>query len=182
MTQSADINPQRTSHELPPAVVFAPGDKVVLAPYGVGSVCGTCLRPVAGHERLYYELSFPGVTARAYVPVASPQSAGLRAALTVGDLPRLLKCLQEGTLVLPRQWSARQRQLTEVLMSGDPFALATLIGELRRRNQERSLPDLDAQTFRRAIKLLEQETLELEGQAAQQLRALLMGALAEDGA
>ena len=161
---------------------FVPGDRVVLPPYGLGTVCGTCFRPVAGHEQAYYELSFTQSTARAYVPVAAPQGAGLRAALTGRDLPRLLEGLRRGAVDLPRQWAARQRIVSELVSSGDPFRLAALIAELHRWQTERGLPDLDHQAFRRAVKLLDEEISALNGVPAQQIRALLRRALGESGA
>ena len=158
---------------------FGAGDRVVLPPYGLGTVCGTCLRPVAGQETAYYELSFTQSSARAYVPVASPQGAGLRAALSGRDLPRLLDRLKRGAVELPRQWAARQRVVSELVASGDPFRLAELIAEWQRWQAERGLPDLDHQAFRRAVKLLEEEILSLDSAPARQIRALLRRALGE---
>jgi CarD family transcriptional regulator len=167
--------------ELHGAPTFLTGDRVVLPPYGIGTVCGTCLRPVLGADVPYYELSFPHTSARAYVPVASPAGAGLRPALTEVDLKKLLDCLRTGEVELPRQWAARQRTVTEMLVSGDPFLLATLTSALRRWNMERGLPDLDRQAYQKAIKLLQQEIVGLEGKLAGQVSALLDAAQGEEG-
>ncbi|BDP40310.1 transcriptional regulator [Deinococcus aetherius] len=142
---------------------FRIGDRVVLPPYGIGVVSGTCQRPVAGETHAYYQVEFPNTASRAYVPVNDPLSTGMRAALTTQDMPDLLCRLQTSMdLNLPRQWAARHRRVTEILVSGDPYELATLTCELRRWNIERGLPDLDRQAFRRAIRLLEQEVRGLE--------------------
>ena len=167
--------------ELQPTPTFLTGDRVVLPPYGLGTVCGTCLRPVLGESVPYYELSFPHTSARAYVPVAAPSGAGLRPALQGGDLEKLLERLKTGEVDLPRQWAARQRFVTELLVSGDPFDLATLTSALRRWNLERSLPDLDRQAYQKAIKLLQQEIVGLQGQLAAQVSALLDAAQGEEG-
>lgn len=153
---------------------FQPGDRVVLPPYGIGVVCGTCQRPVAGESHAYYQIEFPNTASRAFVPVDAPQVAGMRAALTTADMPHLLKRLQiSQELNLPRQWAARHRRVTEILVGADPYELATLTCELRRWNIERGLPDLDRQAFRRAIRLLEQEVRGLEDQCAQDVQQLL---------
>ncbi|MEF2279787.1 CarD family transcriptional regulator [Deinococcus sp. YIM 134068] len=142
---------------------FRIGDRVVLPPYGIGVVSGTCQRPVTGETHAYYQVEFPNTSSRAYVPVNAPLGTGLRAALTLQDMPTLLRRLRTSTeLNLPRQWAARHRRVTEILVSGDPYELATLTCELRRWNNERGLPDLDRQAFRRAIRLLEQEVRGLE--------------------
>ncbi len=169
------------SSELQLTPSFLTGDRVVLPPYGVGTVCGTCLRPVLGQDVPYYELSFPHTSARAFVPVSAPASAGLRPALTGGDLATLLERLTSGAVDLPRQWAARQRSVTELLVSGDPFALARLICELRRWNLERGLPDLDRQAYQKAIKLLQQEIGGLKGRLAVQVSAVLAAAQGEEG-
>ncbi|UQN07471.1 CarD family transcriptional regulator [Deinococcus sp. QL22] len=154
---------------------FQTGDRVVLPPYGIGVVSGTCQRPVAGQSHAYYQVDFPNTSSRAYVPVSSPDETGMRAALTACDMPNLLGHLSLSTndLNLPRQWAARHRRVTEILVSGDPYELATLTGELRRWNVERGLPDLDRQAFRRAIKLLEQEVNGLEDQCAHDVQNFL---------
>ena len=152
---------------------FSKGDRVVLPPYGIGVVSGTCTRPVAGTSHAYYQVDFPNTTSRAFVPVEAPLTAGMRPALTGEDMPALLERLQEGQLNLPRQWAARHRKVTEILVSGDPFELATLACELRRWNVERGLPDLDRQAYRRALKLLNQEVHELQDSDAIHVRSLL---------
>lgn len=152
---------------------FQPGDRVVLPPYGIGVVNGTCQRPVSGEPHTYYEVEFASTTSRAYVPVASPAGTGLRAALTEQDMPALLESLKTSSLNLPAQWAARHRRVSEILAGGNPFELATLTCELRRWNVERGLPDLDRQSFRRAIKLLEQEVSGLRDQLAQDVQHFL---------
>ncbi len=141
----------------------------MVTPYGIGVICETCRQQGAD----YYAVEFPGSSSRAFVPVAAPSGVGMRPALTSRETPRLLRQLQEGQVNLLRQWSARQRQVTEILMSGDPFELATLTCELRRWNVRSGLPDLDRQAFRRAIRLLEQEVRGLEDAQARQVRDLL---------
>lgn len=154
--------------------LFRIGDRVVLPPYGIGVVQGTCHRPVAGETHRYYQVAFPNTSSRAFVPVDAPHGTGLRAALTEADMPDLLRRLQDRrTLNLPRQWAARHRRVTEILVSGDPYELATLTCELRRWNVERGLPDLDRQAFRRAIRLLEQEVQGLQDACAQDVQRLL---------
>ena len=158
---------------------FEPGDRVVLPPYGIGVVSSVCLRPVAGEDQAYYQVDFPNTSSRAFVPVASPDIAGMRAALTARDMPALLDSLKTSRLNLPRQWAARHRRVTEILVSGNPFELAILTCELRRWNVERGLPDLDRQAFRRAIKLLEQEVSGLQDDGAQDVQQLLVHAWTE---
>jgi CarD family transcriptional regulator len=158
---------------------FRTGDRVMVPPYGIGTVCEISWRKVAGELTAYYGIEFPQTSSRAFVPIAAPQGSAMRAALTSQEMPRLLNHLKNGKLDLPPQWSARQRQVTEILVSGDPFDLAVLTCELRRWNLSRGLPDLDRQAFRRAIKLLEQEVQGLEDGQAHQVRQLLGSALSE---
>jgi CarD family transcriptional regulator len=154
-------------------MAFEIGERVVLPPYGLGVVSGTCQRPLDGENQTYYELCFSHTASRAYVPVAAPEGAGMRAALTEDELPELLAQLQTSTLDLPRQWAARQRLVAEIIAGGNPFELAVLTCELRRWNIERGLPDLDRQALRRAIKLLEQEVSGLNDHNAQHVKQLL---------
>ena len=155
------------------------GDRVVLPPYGVGVVCGISKRRVANTACAYYQVEFPNSTSRAYVPVDAPGGGGMRHALTGADMPALLERLRGGQMNLPRQWAARHRRVTEILVGGDPFQLAALAAEFRRWNVERGLPDLDRQAYRRALKLLEQEVGEIADGGAAGVRDLLSSAWSE---
>ncbi len=157
-------------------LAYRPGDRVVLPPYGIGIISGISTRNVESALLSYYQVDFPNTTSRAFVPVDA-QGAGLRPALTRQDMPKLLHTLQSGCMNLPRQWSARHRRVTEILVSGDPFELASLASEFRRWHSERGLPDLDRQAYRRALKLLDQEVRGLaEGEDVTRVCALLDGA------
>jgi CarD family transcriptional regulator len=152
---------------------FNQGDRVVLPPYGIGVVCGISIRQIAGDEQPYYQVEFPNTTSRAFVPVGGPGASNMRPALTGADMPQLLGQLRDGRMNLPRQWAARHRRVTEILVSGDPFDLASLACELRRWQTERGLPDLDRQAYRRALKLLLQEVGTVEAGQATDVLALL---------
>ncbi len=136
---------------------YKAGDKVVLPPYGVGIVAGVSQRSVAGTDRDYYQVDFPGTRSKAFVPVESNPTTRLRRALTDQQIPEILGLLREGRLPLPKQWAARHRKTTEVLANGDPFSIATLAGQLRAWENEKGLPDLDRQALRRAMHLLSEE-------------------------
>jgi CarD family transcriptional regulator len=157
---------------LKPSSKYKNGDQVVLPPYGVGVVSGTTTRSVAGSDHQYYQVDFPNGTSRAYVPVAAPQAAGLRPALSKDEVPNVLERLSNGRINLPKQWAARHRRVTEILSSGDPYQIATLASELRRWDLERGLPDLDRQAYRRALRLLAGEisaVLHITQQEARQM-------------
>lgn len=149
------------------------GDQVVLPPYGVGVVAGTTTRSVAGNHLDYYQVDFPNGTSRAFVPVASPQAAGLRPALTKEEVNNVLERLENGHINLPKQWAARHRRVTEILSSGDPYQIATLASELRRWDIERGLPDLDRQAYRRALRLLAGEISAVLGISASEARDMM---------
>ena len=157
-------------------LAYRTGDRVVLPPYGIGVISGISTRTVQSALLSYYQVDFPNTTSRAFVPVDA-QGAGLRPALTGQDMPRLLEMLQQGCMNLPRQWAARHRRVTEILVSGDPFELASLASEFRRWQLNRGLPDLDRQAYRRALKLLDQEVRGLaSGDDVGRVCALLEGA------
>ncbi|ADI15581.1 CarD family transcriptional regulator [Truepera radiovictrix] len=149
------------------------GDQVVLPPYGVGVVAGTTVRTVAGTDHHYYEVEFPNGTSKAFVPVAAPQAAGLRPALTKAEVHKVLERLSNGRINLPKQWAARHRRVTEILSSGDPYQIATLGSELRRWDLERGLPDLDRQAYRRALRLLAGEISAVLGITPKEAREMM---------
>lgn len=152
---------------------FKNGDQVVLPPYGIGVVAGTMTRTVAGAESMYYQVEFPNGTSRAYVPVHAPQKAGLRPALSPEEVKAVIERLHSGRVNLPKQWAARHRKVTEILISGDPYQIATLASELRRWDLERGLPDLDRQAYRRALRLLAGEISAVLSISLQEARVVM---------
>ena len=160
-------------------MAFQPGDRVVLPPYGIGVICGTCARPIGSETHTYYQIEFQHTSSRAFVPVDSHTLTGMRPALTPGDLPRLLSALQQGEVELPRQWAVRHQRVTAILASGEPYEVAAMLGQFHRWNVKRALPDLDRQAFRKAIKLLIQEIDTLTGKTAQTIHLFLERALIE---
>lgn len=159
---------------------YRPGDKVVLPPYGVGVVAGVAQRSVAGSDRAYYQVDFPGTRSKAYVPVETPQSTRLRRALSNEQVPEILGLLREGRLPLPRQWAARHRKTTEILADGDPFRIATLAGQLRAWEIEKGLPDLDRQALRRAMHLLAEEISQVMEIGLDKARSMFEEVVGED--
>jgi CarD family transcriptional regulator len=156
--------------------LYNPGDRVVLPPYGVGIVSEISTRKVAGNDHKYYQVDFPNGSSRAFVPVAAPQSVGLRPALSENELPEIMSRLKTGKVSLPRQWAARHRKVTEILASGDPYRIANLAAELRRWDDERGLPDLDRQAYARAIKLLSEEISEVLSAEPKEIKTMLESA------
>ena len=159
---------------------YRPGDKVVLPPYGVGVVAGIAQRSVSGSARAYYQVDFPGTRSKAYVPVESPQNARLRRALSKKQIPEILGLVKEGRLPLPRQWAARHRKTTEILVDGDPFRIATLAGQLRAWDLEKGLPDLDRQALRRAMHLLAEEVSQVMEVNLESARTMFEEVVGED--
>lgn len=88
---SADLIPEASRpaslQQAPAAFPFRPGDRVMVPPYGIGVVYGTCSRQVAGQQTAYYAIEFPQSSSRAYVPVGAPRGAGMRLALTSRETP-----------------------------------------------------------------------------------------------
>jgi CarD family transcriptional regulator len=155
---------------------FTPGDRVVLPPYGVGVVSDIQTKKIAGNQNSYYQVDFPNGSSRAFVPVASPSSVGLRPALSETELPEIMSRLKTGKVSLPRQWAARHRKVTEILASGDPYRIANLAAELRRWDDERGLPDLDRQAYARSIKLLSEEISEVMSSDPKEIKSMLESA------
>ncbi len=154
-------------------VAYKDGDQVVLPPYGVGVVIGTTMRTIAGSNMHYYEVGFPNGTSKAYVPIDSPQKAGLRPALSENEVEEVLDRLNNGRMNLPKQWAARHRRVTEILSSGDPYQIAVLASELRRWDIERGLPDLDRQAYSRALRLLSGEISAVLGVSQKEAKAMM---------
>ena len=110
---------------------FKVGDKAVHPAHGVGDVTGIEAREIGGSKAEFYVLKISESGMKVMVPVAAPESVGLRAVMSKREAEKVMDVFR----VVERAvgggpWNRRQRAYNEMIKSGSPYEVAKVLRDL----------------------------------------------------
>lgn len=112
---------------------FKVGDKAVHPKHGVGEVTQIESREIAGKKSSFYVLKVLDTGMKLMVPTETADRVGLRTVISKKDATKVLEILKSTDVAVTAQpWNRRQREYTEMLMSGSPFQVAKVLRDLSR--------------------------------------------------
>ena len=112
---------------------FKVGDKAVHPKHGVGEVTEIESREIAGKKASFYVLKVLDTGMKLMVPTETADRVGLRTVISKKDAGKVLEILKSTDVAVTAQpWNRRQREYTEMLMSGSPFKVAKVLRDLSR--------------------------------------------------
>lgn len=112
---------------------FKVGDKAVHPKHGVGEVTQIESREIAGKKASFYVLKVLDTGMKLMVPTETADRVGLRTVISKKDATKVLEILRSTDVAVTAQpWNRRQREYTEMLMSGSPFQVAKVLRDLSR--------------------------------------------------
>ena len=163
--------------------LFQTGDYVVYPAHGVGLVEGIETHTIGGCEVKLYNVVFEKDRMRLKVPVMKAMDSGLRK-LSSGDrMDTAMQTLKGKARVRRAMWSRRAQEYETKINSGDPVAIAEVLRDLKRSNDEAEQSYSERQIYQSALERLARELAVVESiaedQAAEQLEDLLAKAAAE---
>jgi len=115
---------------------FSTGDYVVYPAHGVGQIDGIETQTISGMEIKLYNISFEKDRMRLKVPVMKAGNAGLRKLCTEDRLKDAIKTLKGKAKIRRTMWSRRAQEYEMKINSGDPVAIAEVLRDLKRDNEE----------------------------------------------
>jgi CarD family transcriptional regulator len=136
---------------------FETGDNVVYPVHGVGSVEGIETQKIAGMEISLYVVSFEKDRMRLKIPVAKAQSSGLRKLSSTDRLDDALETLKGRSRVRRTMWSRRAQESETKINSGDPVAIAEVLRDLKRSNDDTEQSYSERQIYQSALERLARE-------------------------
>lgn len=154
---------------------FKAGQKVVYPAHGVGQIEGVETQTIAGMEVRLYAIGFTKDRMRLKIPVSKAQTAGLRKLCSNERLEDALKTLQGRSRIRRTMWSRRAQEYEMKINSGDPVAIAEVLRDLKRSNDDTEQSYSERQIYQSALERLAREvaavkkisendaTVELEG-------------------
>lgn len=156
---------------------FKTGDYVVYPAHGVGQIDGIEIQTISGMEVKLYNISFEKDRMRLKVPVFKAKTAGLRK-LSSGDrLKDAMKTLQGRARIRRTMWSRRAQEYETKINSGDPVAIAEVLRDLKRSNDDSEQSYSERQIYQSALQRLAREVAAVqkitEIKAAEKLETMM---------
>ncbi len=136
---------------------FKAGTKVVYPAHGVGQIEGVETQTIAGMEIKLYVVSFEKDRMRLKIPVAKAHTSGLRILSSTDRLDDALKTLKGRSRVRRTMWSRRAQEYETKINSGDPVAIAEVLRDLKRSNDESEQSYSERQIYQSALERLARE-------------------------
>lgn len=156
---------------------FDTGDYVVYPAHGVGLIEGVETQTIGGMEVKLYAISFERDRMRLKIPVFKARASGLRKLSTGDRLKDAMSTLQGRAKVRRTMWSRRAQEYETKINSGDPVAIAEVLRDLRRSNDEHEQSYSERQIYQSALQRLAREVAAVEDiseiQATEQLEGIL---------
>lgn len=136
---------------------FQEGDDVVYPAHGVGHVEGVETQIIAGMELSLYVVSFEKDRMRLKIPVTKAEISGLRKLSTNERLDSALETLKGRSRVRRTMWSRRAQEYATKINSGDPVAIAEVLRDLKRSNDDTEQSYSERQIYQSALERLARE-------------------------
>ncbi|QGG49212.1 CarD family transcriptional regulator [Heliorestis convoluta] len=153
--------------------MFSIGDKVVYPMHGAGVIEAIEEREVLGEKRHYYVMRLSVGNMRIMIPLTNVEEIGLRQIANKEDINKIIKILQEKKSSLSGNWHRRYRTNLDKMKSGDIFAVAEVVRNLVRRDQEKGLSTGEKKLLESARQILISELVLLQDDRPEQVEDML---------
>lgn len=158
---------------------FRTGDYVVYPAHGVGQIERIETQTIGGMDVSLYTITFEKERMRLKVPVIKAQSSGLRKLATSDHLKDAIKTLKGRAHVRRAMWSRRAQEYETKINSGDPIAIAEVLRDLKRSNDDTEQSYSERQIYQSALERLARELAAVqkipESQASLQIEQIMRG-------
>lgn len=156
---------------------FSTGDYVVYPTHGVGSVEGIETAKIGGMEVSMYKIVFKTDRMILRVPVMTARAKGLRKLASGDRLAEAMNTLKGRAKVKRTMWSRRAQEYESKINSGDPVAIAEVLRDLKRSNDDVEQSFSERQIYQSALSRLAREVAAVEkmteNDAASKLEGLM---------
>lgn len=156
---------------------FKKGDNVVYPAHGVGMIEGVETQTIAGMQIKLYVIGFEKDRMRLKIPVAKAKSSGLRKLSSSKRLDDAIQTLKGRSRVRRTMWSRRAQEYETKINSGDPVAIAEVLRDLKRSNDDTEQSYSERQIYQSALERLAREVAAVDNitelKAAEKLEAIM---------
>ncbi len=142
---------------------FCPDDFVVYPTHGVGRIVSIEEQEVAGLRLEMFVISFEKDKMTLRVPTARATEIGMRGLSTPDLIDRALETLKGKARVKRAMWSRRAQEYEQKINSGDLMAIAEVVRDLHRNDEQREQSYSERQLYEAALERLTREVAAVNG-------------------
>ena len=156
---------------------FSPNDFVVYPAHGVGKIVSIEEQEVAGMSLELFVISFEKDKMTLRVPTHKATDVGMRPLSAPDVVSQAMKTLKGKAKVKKAMWSRRAQEYEQKINSGDLIAIAEVVRDLHRNDDQREQSYSERQLYEAALERLTREIAAVNGadesMAAEEVGAVL---------
>ncbi|GGX56057.1 CarD family transcriptional regulator [Tateyamaria omphalii] len=142
---------------------FRPNEYVVYPAHGVGQITSVEKQEVAGIELELFVISFEKDKMTLRVPTHKATDIGMRALSSPDVISQAMKTLKGKAKVKRAMWSRRAQEYEQKINSGDLIAIAEVVRDLHRTDDQREQSYSERQLYEAALERLTREVAAVSG-------------------
>ncbi|MGV6888225.1 CarD family transcriptional regulator [Rhodophyticola sp. SM2404] len=142
---------------------FSPNEFVVYPAHGVGQIVSIEEQEIAGMTLELFVVSFEKDKMTLRVPTAKATEVGMRALSNPDVVSKALDTLKGKARVKRAMWSRRAQEYEQKINSGDLIAIAEVVRDLHRADDQREQSYSERQLYEAALERLTRELAAVQG-------------------
>ncbi len=142
---------------------FRPNEFVVYPAHGVGQIVSVEEQEVAGLTLELFVISFEKDKMTLRVPTHKASEIGMRALSSPDVITHAMKTLKGKAKVKRAMWSRRAQEYEQKINSGDLIAIAEVVRDLHRTDDQREQSYSERQLYEAALERLTREVAAVSG-------------------
>ncbi|GAB4268899.1 MAG: CarD family transcriptional regulator [Pararhodobacter sp.] len=142
---------------------FRPNDFVVYPAHGVGKIVSIEEREIAGMTLELFVISFEKDKMTLRVPTDKATAVGMRGLSSPDIVSKALATLKGKARVKRAMWSRRAQEYEQKINSGDLLAIAEVVRDLHRTDDQREQSYSERQLYEAALERLTREVAAVSG-------------------
>ena len=142
---------------------FRPNDFIVYPAHGVGQILSIEEQDIAGIKLELFVISFAKDKMTLRVPTNKAQEIGMRSLSSPDVVTRAMSTLKGKPKVKRAMWSRRAQEYEQKINSGDLIAIAEVVRDLHRADDQREQSYSERQLYEAALERLTREVAAVAG-------------------
>jgi CarD family transcriptional regulator len=142
---------------------FRPNDFVVYPAHGVGQIVSIEDREIAGMQLELFVISFEKDKMTLRVPTDKATQVGMRSLSSPDIVSKAMATLRGKARVKRAMWSRRAQEYEQKINSGDLLAIAEVVRDLHRADDQREQSYSERQLYEAALERLTREVAAVTG-------------------
>jgi CarD family transcriptional regulator len=142
---------------------FSPNEYIVYPAHGVGQILSIEEQEIAGMSLELFVISFEKDKMTLRVPTNKATEVGMRGLSSPAEIQQAMTTLKGKAKVKRAMWSRRAQEYEQKINSGDLIAIAEVVRDLHRNDEQREQSYSERQLYEAALERLTREVAAVSG-------------------